>query len=64
MWIVVVVRMNTIDTAYVQWCVEITCEAIFQKSALMCVDKSEILPIPATYGGKCVDDIAILNEST
>jgi len=56
--------MNTIDTADVQWCVEITCEAIFQKSALMCVDKSEILPIPATYGGKCVDDIAILNEST
>lgn len=61
-WIIVAQRMDPPGTAYGgQWSVEITCEATFQKGALRCVDKPEILPISATHGEKCDGDISILN---
>jgi hypothetical protein len=61
-WIVVGQRLDPPSVAYGgQWSVEISCEATFQKGALRCLEKPEILPVSATYGGKCTGDISILN---
>jgi hypothetical protein len=61
-WIVVAQRIEPEDVAYIgQWEVEVTCEATFRKGTFRCIKTPEILPISATYGGKCEGDISILN---
>lgn len=61
-WIVVAGKIGRKDSlAYGQWCVQVTCEASFQRGTLACIDKPELLPISATNGGNCVGDLEILN---
>ena len=56
-WIIVAQRQkSSIDGSV--WFAELVCDAVFRDGVLGCVEAPLILPIAATFGDKCVDDLA------
>ena len=56
-WIIVA-QLRKDDTNKSPWYAELVCDAKFRAGKLACVKPPMILPIAATAGGKCVDDLA------
>ena len=56
-WIIVAQRQKSSVKGSV-WFAELVCDAVFRDGVLGCVESPLILPIAATVGDKCVDDLA------
>lgn len=61
-WIIVAQRHDP-DSKIPMYFAEITCNAVFQSSALRCLEKPTILPINTTSGDKCEGKYVVLNMS-
>jgi hypothetical protein len=55
-WIIVAQRQKSSVEKSV-WFAELVCDAVFSDGVLGCVEPPVILPIAATFGDKCVDDL-------
>jgi hypothetical protein len=60
-WLVVAQQVEDNDHESSFEKIEIACAATFQDGTLRCVAEPSALPITATPGGQCVDDLAVLN---
>ena len=61
-WIIVAQRQKSSVEKSV-WFAELVCNAVFSDGVLGCLEPPVILPIAATFGDKCVDDLAYFSLS-